>query len=134
MFTHHSRIQTGRSKGRHWIHHCTPWVLLPLLAALSATPALAKPSAAKGKAISPMCAACHGNKGHAVNSSYPNLTGQNYQYLVTQLNRFKNGERKNATMHSMASGLSEQQIKDIAAYFSSIHRGCHGNAGPHNHG
>jgi cytochrome c553 len=93
------------------------------LASVTAT-AVADPSAEKGKAISGQCAACHGNDGTAVNTSYPNLAGQNYPYLVDQLQRFKGGERHSSTMHEMVSGLSDQQIQDLAAYYSSIRRNC----------
>lgn len=124
-------------RGRSALLRATRWLLIPLALSLGVAPALAAPSAAKGKAISAMCAACHGNEGQAVNSSYPNLAGQNYHYLVTALDRFKSGVRKNATMHGMTSGLSEAQIQDLAAYFASIHRGCSvstGNAQLPNHG
>lgn len=89
--------------------------------------AVADPSASTGKAISGQCAACHGSDGIAVNSQYPDLAGQNYKYLVTQLQRFKSGERNNAIMHGIASGLSKTQIQDLAAYFSSVKRAaCRG--------
>jgi len=90
-----------------------------VLLLLSGT-AVASPSASSGKAISGQCAACHGSDGIAVNSKYPNLAGQNYKYLVQQLHRFKSGKRNNAIMHGIASGLSKQQIKDLAAYYSSL--------------
>lgn len=82
--------------------------------------AMAKPSASTGQSISSQCAACHGSDGVAINSQYPNLAGQNYQYLVQQMQSFKSGQRNNAIMHAMTSGLSKVQIQDLAAYFSSI--------------
>ncbi|MGN8160566.1 c-type cytochrome [Salinisphaera sp. SWV1] len=89
--------------------------------------AVAGPSAGTGKAISGQCAACHGSNGVAVNSQYPNLAGQNYQYLVQQLQRFKSGQRNNAIMHGIASGLSKTQIQDLAAYYSSMKKAaCRG--------
>lgn len=97
-------------------------VLIPLLLiAISSAARASPPSAKEGKAISGMCASCHGDRGIAVDTSYPNLAGQNYQYLVHAIKRFKDGKRPNDIMHSMASGLSKKQIGDLAAYFSSIH-------------
>lgn len=96
-------------------------VALPLLLMSAAVPAFAaKPSAATGKAISGMCAACHGSNGNAIDTSYPNLAGQNYQYLLKQLKAFKDGDRNNAIMHSMTAGLSKTQMQDLAAFYSSL--------------
>jgi cytochrome c553 len=78
------------------------------------------PSPEKGKEISGQCAACHGNQGKAVNTSYPNLAGQNFQYLVQALEKFKNGQRHNSIMQSIASGLSQEQINDLAAFYANI--------------
>lgn len=88
---------------------------------VASLPAAAKPSASAGKAISGMCAACHGSNGIATNTSYPNLAGQNYEYLLQQLKAFKSGQRKNPMMHGMVNGLSLKQMKDIAAYYASQH-------------
>ena len=98
----------------------TKWMLLPVfLVALTGT-STAAPSSAKGKAISGQCAACHGNDGKAVNTSYPNLAGQNYQYLLQTLEQFKNGQRINSIMQALTLGLSEQQLEDLSAYYASI--------------
>jgi cytochrome c553 len=111
---------------RHWKgnRHRALCMLVPMLLTAMTTTAVADPSAENGKAISGECAACHGNDGTAVNTSYPNLAGQNYQYLVDQLERFKGGERHSSIMHSMVLDLSDQQIQDLAAYYSSIRRNC----------
>ena len=98
---------------------CLPWAVGLVLLSVSAG-ALAKPSAAEGKAISGQCAACHGARGVAVNTKYPDLAGQNYQYLVYSLKRFKSGKRDNAIMNGIAKGLSSKQIDDLAAYYASI--------------
>ncbi|MDA3920184.1 MAG: cytochrome c [Salinisphaera sp.] len=96
------------------------WAALPLVLLGMSSLAAADPSASSGKAISGQCAACHGSNGMAVNSQYPNLAGQNYQYLVQALEHFKQGERNNSIMHGIASGLSKGQIQNLAAYFSSV--------------
>ncbi|MFT6206702.1 MAG: cytochrome c553 [Colwellia sp.] len=75
-----------------------------------------------GKSKAAMCAACHGADGISVVDTYPNLAGQQADYIATQLQAFKSGTRVNATMASMSAGLSEQDMADLAAYFSSLDR------------
>ena len=96
------------------------WILIPMLLMPLTGTSAASPSVAQGKAIAGQCAVCHGNDGKAVNTSYPNLAGQNYQYLLDQLKNFKTGQRNNAIMQSIASGLTEQQMEDLAAYYANI--------------
>ncbi|HKK14343.1 MAG TPA: c-type cytochrome [Gammaproteobacteria bacterium] len=81
--------------------------------------ALAKGDAAAGKAKSTTCAACHGADGNSANPMFPKLAGQGEEYIIKQLHDFKSGARKNATMQPMAAPLSDQDIEDLAAYFSS---------------
>lgn len=76
-------------------------------------------SAAAGQAKSVVCAACHGADGNSLNPEWPSLAAQNAAYLVRQLKAFKGGERKNVLMTSQAAALSEQDMLDLAAYFSS---------------
>ena len=80
--------------------------------------ATAAGDAAAGKAASATCAGCHGPDGNSVNPEWPKLAGQGVPYLVKQLHNFKDGERKNATMAPMAMGLSDQDMENLAAYFS----------------
>jgi cytochrome c553 len=77
-------------------------------------------SSEQGAAISVQCAACHGSNGISIDTSVPNLAGQHYRYLLDQMRAFKNGSRHNPIMNEMMASLSEQQMKDIAAYFASI--------------
>ena len=86
---------------------------------LACTLAYAAGDAAAGKAKSVACAACHGPDGNSVNPEWPKLAGQHPAYLVEQLRAFKEGRRKNATMAPMAVNLSEQDMQDLAAYFSN---------------
>ncbi len=72
-----------------------------------------------GKAKSTTCAACHGVDGNSVNADWPSLAGQHASYIAHQLHAFKNGDRSNVTMNPFAMTLSDQDILDIAAYFSS---------------
>ena len=75
---------------------------------------------AAGKAKSVTCGACHGNNGISMIPMYPNLAGQKEQYLVLQLKAFRDGERKNMVMAPMAAGLSDTDIDNLSAYFSSL--------------
>lgn len=79
-----------------------------------------------GKEKSTTCAACHNADGNSLISMNPKLAGQHEKYLVKQLTEFRlasqtAGEkgRNNAIMNGMAAALSDQDIKDLAAYFSS---------------
>lgn len=73
-----------------------------------------------GKAKSAVCAACHGPAGISVSPLWPNLAGQKEAYLVKQIKAFKNGERKDPSMAPMVAGLSDTDIENIAAYYSSL--------------
>ena len=88
--------------------------MLALACAVSTT-ALAQD--AKTKAA--VCAACHGPDGNSVNPDWPKLAGQHSQYIIMQLQEFKATQRKNVNMNAMAAPLSDQDMADVAAYFSS---------------
>ena len=74
--------------------------------------------AATGQTKAAACGACHGVTGNSTDAQYPKLAGQNSEYIVTQLMRFKSGVRQNAIMNGMAATLAPQDMQDIAAYFS----------------
>lgn len=76
--------------------------------------------AGDGKTKAMACGACHGMDGNSVtNPEWPNLAGQHASYLVEQLKAFKAGTRKNINMNAMAAPLSEEDMVDIADYFST---------------
>jgi len=78
---------------------------------------------AAGKEKSAVCAACHGADGIAVIPGYPNLKGQNEQYLVSSINAYKAGQRTGglaAVMQAQANMLSDDDIANLAAYYSSL--------------
>ncbi|HKT31055.1 MAG TPA: c-type cytochrome [Gammaproteobacteria bacterium] len=87
--------------------------------AAATTNAGAAGNAAAGQAKSATCAACHGADGNSVSPQFPKLAGQNADYIVRELQRFKSGERKNPIMQPMAAPLSTQDMEDLAAWFSS---------------
>ena len=72
-----------------------------------------------GKAKSAPCAACHGADGNSTNPIWPSLAGQHETYIVKQLMDFKAERRVDASMAGMVAGLSEDDMKDLAAYFAS---------------
>lgn len=90
-----------------------------LTLALATSVAFASGNVAAGKKKSAACAACHGAQGIATADQFPILAGQYYAYLLHALKAYKSGERKNAIMNGMVSALDEQDMEDLAAYFSS---------------
>ena len=84
------------------------------------TKAPAKPDLAKGEAkYTAVCAACHGADGNSGTPANPKLAGQHPQYLVKQLQEFKSGKRNNAVMKGFASDLSDEDIKNVAAWLAA---------------
>ena len=81
--------------------------------------AVAAADAEAGKAKSAVCAACHGADGNSSNPIWPSLAGQHANYLYKQLSDFKSGRRENASMTGMVTPLSDEDMKDLAAYFES---------------
>lgn len=96
-----------------------------------ATPAAAEPAstpaptgklvgnAEAGKAKSAVCAACHMPDGNSLVPTFPKLAGQHASYIVDQLKLFKADVRVDPTMKPMVAPLSEQDMHDLGAYFSS---------------
>lgn len=98
-------------------------ITLTLLASafLSMAPqTLLAQDAAKGKAKSATCVACHGGNGISMIPMYPNLAGQKQQYLELQMKAFRDGTRKNPVMSPMAAGLSDEDIANLAAYYAGL--------------
>ena len=88
-------------------------------AAEPAAPAT-KPDLAKGEATyTAACAACHGADGNSASPAYPKLAQQHPEYLVKQLQEYKSGKRANAIMSGMAEGLSDADMKNVAAWLAS---------------
>ena len=95
---------------------------LPAQAAANAeAPVEAAPATAKTaeQIVATVCSACHGPDGNSVVTANPKLAGQHPEYIVKQLTEFKSGKRANAVMSGMASSLSDDDMKNLAAYFSS---------------
>ena len=90
---------------------------------LAAAPAVASnlvdgdPDAGQQKMTT--CAACHGGNGVSANPQWPSLAGQHSKYIAQQLAWFKEGKRNNVLMNSQAMGLSDEDMKDLAAYYEA---------------
>ena len=91
-----------------------------ILLALASGQVLAGGNIARGKQKATTCFACHGVDGNAVDPQYPRLAGQYNEYLQQALHEYKDGRRKNPIMMGMAAALTDQDIEDVAAYFSSL--------------
>jgi cytochrome c553 len=86
---------------------------------LSVTAVFAEGNAEAGKQKSQLCIACHGADGNSATGDFPKLAGQNADYLVVALSQYKSGKRKNQIMAGFATGLSDADMANLAAYFSS---------------
>ena len=76
------------------------------------------PAKAQG-IVNQVCAACHGIDGNSPLSANPSLAGQHPEYLLKQLTEFKSGARSNAVMTAMVANLSPDDMRNLAAYYSS---------------
>ena len=88
-----------------------------------ASPAAAQGDAERGAKLAYTCQGCHGIEGYRnAYPSYrvPKLGGQTAAYLVAALQGYRDGTREHATMQAQAASMSDQDMQDLAAYFSSI--------------
>lgn len=92
--------------------------------ALATVLCLAMPGAAAdiaaGRQKAGACTPCHGPNGLAVAPDAPNLAGDSVYYLTAQLKAFRGGERQHEQMSIIAKGLDDEDIADLAAWFSAI--------------
>lgn len=118
------RVQSGAMKSVHPPHRgrLLPALFVAGFAMLAVAPddARAAGDAKAGRAKAQMCQACHGLDGLSKVPDAPNIGGQVEGYLVAQLQAFKSGARKSEAMTLIAAALSERDIDNLAAYFSSI--------------
>jgi cytochrome c553 len=81
---------------------------------------LAAGDAAAGKTKAATCAGCHGAEGLSNNPMWPNLKGQKEAYLIKQMKAFRDGTRTDPMMSPMAKPLTDADIDNLAAYYSSL--------------
>ncbi len=74
--------------------------------------------AGKEKAVA--CAGCHGVNGISRNPMWPNLAGQKTGYLSLQMKNFRDGKRVNSIMNIISKSLTDEDIHNLAAYYSSL--------------
>ena len=95
------------------------YLVLAAAFALAASGVQAAGDASAGKALSVPCSACHGADGNSAVPSFPKLAGQHEKYLLKQLRDVKSGARMIPTMIGQLDNLSDQDLQNLAAYFSS---------------
>jgi cytochrome c553 len=92
-----------------------PWIfLLPAAAPWMVAFAASAPPPQLG-----LCAACHGEDGHARIPGAPNLAGQSYQYLLQALHEYRSGQRNVPVMRAAAGPLSEKDMQALAHWFAA---------------
>lgn len=94
-------------------------VLVALGVSTAAPPVLAADAAA-GRAKAKACQACHGIDGVSKQAHVPHIAGESEIYLIKQLKAFREGERNDPQMSIMAKPLSDDDIANLAAWYSSI--------------
>ncbi|MFT4728249.1 MAG: cytochrome c553 [Granulosicoccus sp.] len=115
--THSS--EGGKNVMARWVTSAsTLRVLVLVVAAIGASSANAG-DAAEGEKKAATCAACHGADGVSQIPTNPILAGQYPSYLERALKDYRSGSRQSAIMAGFASQLSDQDIEDLAAWFSS---------------
>ena len=88
-----------------------------LLAAIGPAQAV---DAAAGRAKAKVCQTCHGIDGVGKMPNVPNIAGESEIYLMKQLKAFRTGERKDPQMSIVAKPLTDEEIANLAAWYSSI--------------
>jgi len=76
--------------------------------------------ASVGASKAAVCGGCHGPQGNALIAEFPSLAGQSATYLYVQLRAFKDGVRPNEIMRPQVEPLSDQDLKDLSAYYASL--------------
>lgn len=117
--SHPRRPRLPLASGRLWTG-----VMIALFAAHAAAQGVIKGDPAKAQQIvTQVCAACHAADGNSPSPANPSLAGQHPEYLYKQLRNFKpqNGkpaERNNGVMAGMVASLSDDDMKNLAAYYA----------------
>lgn len=86
---------------------------------LAAQPAFAA-DPANGQLLARQCSVCHGKSGIANDPEVPHIAGQSSLYLEKSMKAFRSGEREDRRMTLIAQNLKDEDIKDLAAWYSSF--------------
>lgn len=92
---------------------------LAVLANEAAKDPLVKGDAIAGETKAAACIACHGPAGNSAAPTFPKLAGQSSKYIYEQMVAFKSGKRNNPIMMPQAATQSDQDMRDLAAYFAA---------------
>jgi cytochrome c553 len=95
-------------------------LMLAVIVSLPAVSARAAADAAAGKAKAEICTPCHGDKGIATGAGIPSLAGQQDQFIQWQLVFFRSGRRPNPAMGPLVAALSDEDVRNLGAYFASL--------------
>ncbi len=94
------------------------WFMLPV-AATACLPAQAQ-DVLYTRSLAATCANCHGTEGRAVpGSEVPTIAGMPREYMLRQLQAFRDGSRPATVMHQITKGFSQQQLEQIATWFAA---------------
>ncbi len=94
------------------------WIALGF--GLATAPAWAAGDLAAGKSKAATCQGCHGGNGISAIPNIPSLAGQTDQFLQWQLVFFRTGRRENPIMGPISQALSDEDVRDLGAYFASL--------------
>jgi cytochrome c553 len=95
-------------------------LLLAAIVSLPAQPSRAAADLSAGQEKAKVCAGCHGEKGVSSMPGVPSLAGQQDQFIQWQLVFFRSGRRPNPAMAPLVGELSDQDIRDLGAWFHSL--------------
>lgn len=95
------------------------WAIIALAAMPITTMAQSEADLQAGQVTSVICAACHGADGNSVVPQWPNLAGQHAAYLERQVQLIKSNARQVPEMMAIAAGLTDADIRNLAAYYAS---------------
>lgn len=102
------------------------WGVLGFGALLSSGLAFSEGDAEAGATKTIVCSACHGSEGVSSSGANPNLAGQGEKYLLKQMQDVQSGAREIVSMTGLLDAMSEQDLKDIAAYYASQNKSVTG--------
>lgn len=98
---------------------CRPILVLVAWFSVGAFANASTGDAVRGREVSKTCVSCHEVDGNSTNAAFPKLAGQNAPYLLRQMRAIRDGRVKVVVMGGMLDGMEEQDLQDIAAWYTS---------------